>query len=62
MNKYIALGLLAFLTMTGAVVEALFFGLPQQIVQLNGLLTIISAMALVIWTLKVQSGDFQNKD
>ncbi len=52
MNKYIVLGLLALLTMTGAVLEGLIEGLPQQLVQVNGALTIISAMALVVWTLK----------
>ncbi len=57
MKKYIVLGLLALLTMTGAVLEGLIEGLPQQLVQLNGALTIISAMALVVWTLKVQARD-----
>jgi hypothetical protein len=52
MNKYIVLGLLTLLTMTGAVLEGLIEGLPQQLVQVNGALTIISAMALVVWTLK----------
>jgi hypothetical protein len=57
MKKYIVLGLLALLTMTGAVLEGLIVGLPQQLVQLNGALTIVSAMALVVWTLKVQARD-----
>jgi hypothetical protein len=55
MKKYIVLGLLALLTMTGAVLEGLIVGLPQQLVQVNGALTIVSAMALVVWTLKVQA-------
>ena len=55
MKKYIVLGLLALLTMTGAVLEGLIEGLPQQLVQVNGALTIVSAMALVVWTLKVQA-------
>ena len=62
MNKYIVLGLLAMLTMTGAVAEGLFDGLPQLFVQVNGLLTIIFAMAFVVWTLKIQSGGFGKKD
>jgi len=57
MKKYIVLGLLALITMIGAVLEGLIQGLPQQLVQLNGALTIISAMILVAWTLKVQSSD-----
>ena len=58
MKKYIILGLLALLTMTGAVLEVLVEGLPQQVVQVNGGLTIISAMVLVAWALKIQSSDF----
>jgi hypothetical protein len=57
MKKYIVLGLLALLTMTGAVLEGLIVGLPQQLVQVNGALTIVSALALVVWTLKVQARD-----
>ena len=57
MKKYIVLGLLALITMTGALLEGLIEGLPQQLVQVNGALTIVSAMALVVWTLKVQAND-----
>ena len=57
MKKYIGLGLLVLLTMTGAVLEGLIEGLPQQLVQANGALTILSAMVLVAWTLKVQASD-----
>lgn len=57
MKKYIVLGSLALLTMTGAVLEVLVEGLPQLMVQVNGGLTIVSAMALVVWTLKVQASD-----
>ena len=57
MKKYIVLGLLALITMTGALLEVLLEGLPQQLVQVNGALTIVSAMVLVAWTLKVQSSD-----
>ena len=62
MKKYIILGLLAMLTMIGAVAEGLVGGLPQQFVQVNGLLTIIFAIAFVIWTLKIQAGGFRNRD
>ena len=62
MTKYFILGLLAMLTMIGAVAEGLFDGLPQRFVQVNGLLTIVFAMAFVIWTLKIQSGGFGKKD
>jgi len=57
MKKYIVLGLLALITMTGALLEVLLEGLPQQLVQINGALTIVSAMALVVWTLKVQASE-----
>lgn len=57
MKKYIVLGLLALITMTGAVLEGLVDGLPQQVVQANGVLTIVSAMILVVWALKVQASD-----
>jgi len=62
MKKYIVLGLLAMLTMTGTLAEGLFDGLPQRLVQVNGLLTIIFAMAFVVWTLKIQAGEFRKKD
>ena len=58
MKKYIVLGLLALITMTGAVLEVLVEGLPQQLVQVNGALTILSAMVLVAWTLKLQASDW----
>ena len=61
MKKYIVLGFLALLTMTGAILEGVFQTLPQVVVQANGLLTIIAAMILVIWTLKIQADDFKNK-
>lgn len=57
MKKYIVLSLLALLTMTGAVLESLIEGLPQQLIQVNGVLTIMFAMALVAWTLKVQASE-----
>ena len=58
MKKYIVLGLLALITMTGAVLEVLVEGLPQQLIQVNGALTILSAMVLVAWTLKLQASDW----
>ena len=61
MKKYIVLVFLALLTMTGAVLEGVFQTLPQSVVQASGLLTIIAAMILVIWTLKIQLDDFKNK-
>jgi len=57
MKKYIVMGLLALVTMVGAVLEGLIEGLPQQVVQINGVMTIISAMVLVVWTLKVQASE-----
>jgi len=57
MKKYFILGLLALVTMVGAVLEGLIEGLPQQVVQINGVMTIISAMVLVVWTLKVQASE-----
>ena len=56
MKKYIVLILLAVLSMTGAVLEGLVENLSPQLVQLNGMLTLVSAVALVVWTLKVQQG------
>ena len=53
--KYIILILLALLTMTGAIFEGLVEGLSPQLVQINGLLTILSAGVFVGWTLKVQA-------
>lgn len=54
MKKYIVLIFLAVLTLTGAVLEGLVEGLSPQIVQVNGLLTIICAGIFIIWTLKLQ--------
>ena len=59
MKKYIVLVFLALLTMTGAVLEGVFQTLPQAVVQASGLLTIIAAMILVIWTLKIQVDNFK---
>ena len=61
MKKYIVLIILALLTMTGAVLEGLVEGLSPQLVQANGLLTLLSAFALVVWTLKIQTGKFSRK-
>ncbi len=54
MKKYIVLIFLAVLTLTGAVLEGLVEGLSPQIIQVNGLLTIICAGIFIIWTLKLQ--------
>jgi len=61
MKKYIVLIILALLTMTGAVLEGLVEGLSPQLVQANGLLTLLSAFALVVWTLKIQTSKFSRK-
>ena len=58
MKKYILLISLAALTMTCAVLEGLVPSLPTQFIQLNGLLIIVCAGALIVWTLKVQAGRF----
>jgi len=52
MKKYIVLTILVLLTMTGAVLEGLVEGLSPQLIQLNGLLTIICTGVLITWTLK----------
>ncbi|NOR21010.1 MAG: hypothetical protein GQ538_13090 [Xanthomonadales bacterium] len=58
MKKYIVLISLALLSMTGAVLEGLVENLSPQLVQLNGILTLVSAAALVVWTLKIQQGKY----
>ena len=55
MKNHILLISLAVLAMICAVLEGLAPGLPPQFIQLSGLLTIVSAGALVVWTLKVQA-------
>jgi hypothetical protein len=55
MKKYIVLIFLAVLTMTGAVLEGLVEGLSPQLVQVNGLLTIICAGVFIFWTLRLQT-------
>ena len=55
MKKYILLISLAALTMTCAVLEGLVPSLPTQFIQLNGLLIIVCAGALIVWALKVQA-------
>ena len=56
MKKYIALVLLALVTMTGAVFEGLV-ELSPQLIQANGLMTILCTAALIVWTLKGQIDD-----
>jgi len=57
MKKYIVLTILVLLTMTGAVLEGMVEGLSPQLIQLNGLLTIICTGVLITWTLKTQAGE-----
>ena len=59
MKKLVVLVLLALLTMTGAVLEGLVENLSPQLVQLNGLLTILCTAALITWTLKTQADSFR---
>ena len=58
MKKYILLISLAVLTLTCAVLEGVVASLPPQFIQLNGLLIIICAGALIVWTVKVQARRF----
>ena len=55
MMKYIALAILALLTMTCAVLEGLVEGLPAQFIQLVGLLTIILTGVFAGWALRLQA-------
>ena len=57
MKKYIVLILLALVSITGAVLEGLI-ELPPQLIQMNGLMTILCTAALIVWTLKIQIDDF----
>ena len=59
MKKYIALTILALLTITCAVLEGLFESLPAQFVQFTGLLTILCAGVFITWTLKIQAESFK---
>jgi len=58
MKKAIVLTLLALVTMTCSVLEGLVESLPPQFIQVNGLLTIVCAGVLIVWTLKVQAERF----
>jgi hypothetical protein len=55
MKKYSVLVLLALLTLSGAVLEGLVEGLSPQMVQVNGLLTIICAGIFIFLTLRAQA-------
>ena len=59
MKKYIVLITLALITMTGAVLEGLIEDLSPQLIQLIGLLTLTSTVALIIWALLVQNGGYK---
>ena len=56
MKKYIALTILALLTMSCAVLEGMFESLPAQFVQFTGLLMIVCVGVFIGWTLKLQAG------
>ena len=53
MKKYLVWISLALLALTFAALEGLVDHFPQQLVQLNGLLTILFVMGLIVWTLKM---------
>lgn len=59
MKQIIILAVLGLLTMAGAATEFFFQGLPQQVVQINGLLTIILALVFVTLTLRLQARGLQ---
>ena len=59
MIKYIVLTLLALTTLTCAVLEGLVESLPSQLIQVNGLLTIVCAAVFIVWTLKIQAQGFK---
>ena len=54
MKTSIILALLALLAVAGAVLEGLVEGLSPQLIQVNGLLTIICAGIFIFLTLKTQ--------
>lgn len=54
MKKYIVPILLALFAMSGAVLEGLIKDLSPQIIQINGLLTIICTGVLITWVLRLQ--------
>jgi hypothetical protein len=56
MKKYAVLIFLALLTMTGALLEGFVEDLSPQLVQIIGLLTLISAGTLIVWALRFQQG------
>jgi hypothetical protein len=56
MKKYAVLIFLALLIVTGALLEGLVEDLSPQLVQIIGLLTLISAGTLTVWALKFQQG------
>lgn len=62
MKHIIILISLGLLTMVGAITEVVFPGLPQQWIQINGLLTILFAMSFVILTLRIQASGFRKTD
>ena len=61
MSKYIFPVTLALVALTGAVFEGLVEGLSPQVVQINGLLTILCTGALITWILKLQLNGFSEE-
>ena len=59
MIRYIALTLLALLTMTFAVLEGLVESLPPQLIQISGLLTIVCSAVFIFLALKIQATEFK---
>ena len=58
MKQIAALAILGLLTLIGGAIELFMQHLPPQVVQINGLLTIIFAMAFVILALRIQAKGF----
>ena len=56
MKTYLIWICLAVIAMTFSVLEGVVRNIPEQFVQLNGLLTILSVLAVITWTLKIQIG------
>jgi hypothetical protein len=54
MNKYVIWIALSILALSFAVVEGVVANVPEQFVQFNGLLTILSVLGVVVWSLKMQ--------
>lgn len=54
--KYLLLAMLALVTMACAVAEGLITTLPEQFIQVNGVLTLLLTLAFfVVWFLSLQA-------